>query len=108
LEGFIAEGADYFVDRGETIQPVWLISDKLNLSLIFSADNDDYLSAGALTTSIGDRRDKIYAEEVDLSYTPRESLTFKIGYRNEHRDSNESLFTYRDEQANAGFTFKFL
>jgi hypothetical protein len=108
LEAYITEGADYVVDRGESIQPIWLISDKLNLSLTLTSDNDDFLSAGALTTGIGDRRDKVYAEEVDFNYAPRESLIFKIGYRNEHRDSNEALFTYKDELANASVTFKFL
>jgi hypothetical protein len=108
LEAYITEGADYVVDRGENIEPVWLISDKLNLTLTLSADDDDYLSAGALTTSIGARRDKIYAEEVDLNYTPREFLVFKVGFRNEQRDSNQTLFTYKDELANASFTYKFL
>jgi len=107
LTAYLDSESNYFVSKGGSVSPTWLISDTLTLSLAISSANQDYIGSSASELTFVSRRDRVAAEQAHLTYAPAEALTFDITYRHEQRHSNLAQFQYDDKLASAGITFKF-
>jgi putative beta-barrel porin BBP2 len=106
LTAYVDAESDYFVSKGVSLAPAWTIVDTLTLSLGVSRENHDYIGSSPSTITFVSRRDKLTTEEARLVYTPRDSLTFKLSYHFEKRESNQARFQYNDGVAMASVTYK--
>lgn len=99
--------SDYYVSNGVSVSPVWNASEKINLSVLFSSEKQDYLGSAPGVTVAGARRDKIFAEQANVGYTPVRHFTVNFSIRREQRSSNQGQFEYNDTLATIGVTGKF-
>jgi hypothetical protein len=109
--------SDYYVSNGFSASPVWLVSEKINISILLSSEKQNYVasSIGTVvsptgTSAVGPRQDKVVAEQAVLTYAAAKYLTVNLSVRHEQRDSNaanEPNFAYNDTLASVGITAKF-
>ncbi len=96
LTAYVEAESDYFVSNGIAIAPTWIATDSLSLSLGVSRENHDYIpsSPSALTYLI--RHDELTTEQARMAYSPTSSLTFKLTFNYERRESNQAQFQFND------------
>jgi len=99
--------SDYYVSNGVSVSPVWNASEKINLSVLFSSEKQDYLGSAPGVTVAGPRHDKLFAEQANVGYTPVRHFTVNFSIRREQRSSNQGQFEYDDTLATIGVTGKF-
>jgi hypothetical protein len=109
LQAYLYAQSDYFVQTGVAVSPAWVQSDKLTWVLVASWYKQDYIGASYSEVVLlgAPRHDSISAQQAGLQYTAMRSLIFNFTYRHELRNSNQVLFGYGDDIANAGVKFKF-
>jgi exopolysaccharide biosynthesis operon protein EpsL len=107
LHAYLTAESDYYVSNGVSISPIWFASEKLNLSLLLSTEKQDYLGEALGIAIAGARRDRIYAEQANLTYIPVRYLTLNFSVRRAQRSSNQSQFAYNDTLAMIGVLAKF-
>jgi exopolysaccharide biosynthesis operon protein EpsL len=107
LEADLTAQTDYFVSSGESLSPVWTASEKVTLSLLVSRDERSYIGSNSVVSVPQARRDSVTSEGVTMNYTPTRALTVTVSYTHERRNSNQAIFQYNDDKANAGLSFKF-
>ena len=111
LDADLTSQTDYFVDKGVSLTPEWIASEKLTFSATISRDTNSYLGAnpaGAITVATTQaRHDTLTGETGSLVYTPIQAivLTFTAGHV--IRDSNIPQFQFNDFQASASITYRF-
>ena len=112
--------ADYFVQTGVSVSPVWAQTDKLTWVLVAAWYDQNYIdtSTGYITTVSGPvprarGTTPSPREQAGLQYTPIRALVLTFTYRHEMRiprnptDPNSAEFSYNDSIFNAGVKFKF-
>jgi hypothetical protein len=112
LHAYLVNQTNYFVSKGGSISPVWLPTDKITVSIVGSREDQGYINGGSSidTTNVlllGARDDKVTAEQLNVSYSPRTRWTLNFFFRNERRDSNQPNFSYSDRLANVSVTYRF-
>jgi hypothetical protein len=107
LTAYLDSESNYFVSKGGSVSPTWVVSDTVTLSLAISLADQDYIGSSASALAFVSRRDRVTAQQAHLIYAPTQALTFNITYRYEQRHSNLEQFQYDDKLATAGLTFKF-
>lgn len=112
LDADLTSQTDYFRDRGVSLTPEWIASEKLIFSLTVSRDTQNYIGSNPVGTIPLDsitqaRHDTLTGESANVVYTPIRAiaLTFSVGHLT--RDSNIPLFQYNDFQAAASINYKF-
>jgi hypothetical protein len=103
---------DYYVDKGVSLTPEWIASEKLLFSATLSWDTQDYLGsnpAGAtpVTFITQGRKDTVSGETANVVYTPIKALALTLAVAHLKRDSNIPQFPFNDIQATASITYKF-
>jgi exopolysaccharide biosynthesis operon protein EpsL len=107
LHAYLTADSDYYVSNGASVSPIWIASEKINLSLLLSSEKQDYLGAAPGITVAGPRHDRVLAEQANLAYSPLGHITVNFAIRREQRSSNEGQFAYNDTLASIGITAKF-
>jgi exopolysaccharide biosynthesis operon protein EpsL len=116
LHAYLTADSDYYVSNGFSASPVWLVSEKVNISMQLSSEKQNYIaSSGTVvsptgTSAVGPRQDKLVAEQAVVTYAPLKYLTVNLTVRHEQRNSNaanEPNFSYNDTLASVGVTGKF-
>jgi exopolysaccharide biosynthesis operon protein EpsL len=107
LHAYPTAESDYYVSNGVSVSPVWNASEKINLSVLFSSEKQDYLGSAPGVTVAGARHDKLFAEQANVGYTPVRHFTVNFSIRREQRSSNQGQFEYSDTLATIGVTGKF-
>jgi hypothetical protein len=108
LQAYLTADSNYYVSNGVSIAPVWTASEKINVSVLVSADKQDYIGSTIVSTGVaGPRHDKVIAEQAILNYKPVRIVTLNFSIRREQRESDIYQFTYADTLASAGITVKF-
>jgi exopolysaccharide biosynthesis operon protein EpsL len=107
LHAYLTAELDYYVSNGVSVSPVWNASEKINLSVLFSSEKQDYIGAAPGVTVAGPRHDKLFAEQANVGYTPVRHFTVNFSIRREQRSSNQGQFEYSDTLATIGVTGKF-
>jgi hypothetical protein len=105
LTAFVDAESDYFVSTGASIAPVWALSNTLALSVGVSKENHDYIGSSPSAITFASRYDRLTTEQARLAYSPTDSLTFKLAYGHDQRDSNQSRYQYGDTVASATVTY---
>jgi hypothetical protein len=103
---------DYFRDRGISLTPQWVASEKITFSASIFHDTDDYIGSNPLgpnsvAATSQARQDKLTGETASMLYTPTRAITVTVAASHTTRDSNISQFHYNDLQTNVGITYKF-
>jgi exopolysaccharide biosynthesis operon protein EpsL len=117
LHAYLTADSDYYVSNGFSASPVWLVTEKINISILLSSEKQNYVASsnGTVvsptgTSAVGPRQDKVVAEQAGLTYAAAKYLTVNLSVRHEQRSSNaanEPNFAYNDTLASAGITAKF-
>jgi hypothetical protein len=112
LDADLTAQTDYFVDKGFSLTPEWIASEKVTVSLTVSHDTQNYVGSNPVGPIPIDftgqaRHDTLTGETGSLVYTPIRAivLTFTAGHLK--RNSNISQFEYNDFQSSASITYKF-
>jgi Putative beta-barrel porin 2 len=112
LDADLTSQTDYFVDKGVSLTPQWIASEKLTFSATVSRDTQNYIGSNPVgpipVDFIGQaRHDTLTSETGSLVYTPIRAivLTFSAAYVK--RDSNIAQFQYNDFQGSVGITYRF-
>ncbi|HEV7357209.1 MAG TPA: outer membrane beta-barrel protein [Steroidobacteraceae bacterium] len=112
LDADLTAQTDYFVDKGVSLTPEWIPSEKVTFSATISHDTQNYVGSNPVGPIPVDfsgqaRHDTLTSETGSLAYTPIRAivLTFTAGHTK--RNSNISQFAYNDFQGSANITYRF-
>jgi opacity protein-like surface antigen len=106
LAAYVDAESDYFVSKGVSLTPTWIVTQTLKLSLTVSRENHDYIGSSPSTITLVSRRDKLTSGKAGLIYAPKDTLLFNLTCRYDKRDSNQAEFQFNDTLAAASVTFK--
>lgn len=106
LEAYVDAESDYFVSKGVSLTPTWIVTQTLKLSLTASRENHDYIGSSPSSISFVSRRDKLTSAQGGLIYAPRDSLIFNLTCRYDKRSSDQAQFKFNDTLATASVTYK--
>ena len=103
---------DYYVDKGVSLTPEWIASEKLLFSVSLSRDTQNYrgsnpVGAIPVTFITQGRQDTVTGETGNMVYTPIKALALTLAVAHLKRDSNIPQFPFNDLQATASITYKF-
>jgi hypothetical protein len=107
LHAYLVSESDYFVSKGGSIGPVWATTETINVSLLFSLEDQNYISQSTDVLILGPLHAKLTTERVNITYTPRDNWIFKIAFNHQQRNSNQLSFQFTDELASAAVLHKF-
>jgi exopolysaccharide biosynthesis operon protein EpsL len=111
LHAYLTADSDYYVSDGFSASPVWLVSEKINISIQLSSEKQHYVVSSSGTPAVGPpREDKLVVGQAALTYAALKYMTVNLTVRHEQRDSNalnEPNFSYNDTLASVGITGKF-
>jgi hypothetical protein len=112
LNADLTNQTDYFRDRGVSLTPQWIASEKITFTASISHDIDDYIGASPVGTipvaTISQARsDKLTSENLGVLYTPTRAIALTANVSHGARDSNIPQFHYNDVQGSVGVTYKF-
>lgn len=112
LNADLTSQTDYFVDKGVSLTPQWIASEKITFSASIAHDNEDYKGSNPIgpipvATLPEARRDTITTETASMVYTPIRAITLTVAANHSTRDSNISQFHYNDMQGSVSITYKF-
>jgi hypothetical protein len=112
LAADLTSQTDYFVDKGISLTPQWVASEKLTFSAVISRDNENYIGANPIgpipVAVVGQaRHDTLTGETGNLVYTPIRAIVLTFSAAHVKRNSNISQFEYNDFQGSASITYRF-
>jgi Putative beta-barrel porin 2 len=113
LNADLTSQTDYFRDRGVSLTPQWVASEKITFTASITHDDDDYIGSNPIGATIPvaplpqARRDQITGETASMLYTPIRAISITVTAGHTTRDSNIPQFHYNDLQASVGVTYKF-
>lgn len=112
LAADLTSQTDYFVDKGVSLTPQWIASEKITFSAVIARDTNDYVGSnpiGAIPVApiTQARRDTITAETANMAYTPIRAIMITVAAGHSTRDSNISQFHYNDIQGSVNIVYKF-
>ncbi|HZE42315.1 MAG TPA: outer membrane beta-barrel protein [Steroidobacteraceae bacterium] len=111
LDADLTSQTDYFKDRGVSLTPEWIASEKLTFSATISRDTNSYLGSNpagsfpVVTTQA--RHDTLTGETGSLVYTPIRAIVLTFSAAHVKRDSNIPQFQFNDFQGSANITYRF-
>jgi hypothetical protein len=106
LQAYLEAQSNYFVDTGGSVAPVWLATDKIQVSVSASWDDDVFIASSLNALNVASRHDKVTSQAASVVYKPTRALALNFTYRYEQRNSTDPFFKYDDKIAAVGVTFK--
>ena len=112
LNADLTAQTDYFRDKGVSLTPQWIASDKITFSASISHDNDSYIGSSPvglipIAPLSQARHDTITSENARMIYTPIRAITITVVASHSARDSNISQFHYNDTQGTVSIQYRF-
>jgi hypothetical protein len=107
LYAYVQAQSDYFVATGRSVSPSWNPTPRLQLSLLFSWENQNYIESAASFPAFASREDRVTTTQLALTFTPTRLVTAKLTYGSETRVSNFAAYSYDDKIAAMKVTVKF-
>ena len=108
---------NYYVSRGETLAPVWTVSEKVAFNLSVTQEDQDYVGSNPVGVNpVGvnpaelqsvARRDVVTTETANMVYTFSRALSLSVTAGHEKRNSNVTEFGYDDLRADINIVYKF-
>lgn len=90
LKAYTDAESDYFISDGYSLGPSWSPTEKIQLGLTVSYEDQEYLTTRTLDAQPTDpqRNDDLLSGLFTLTYKPRDQLAIELSYRGNDRDSN--------------------
>ena len=113
LSADLTAQTDYFVDKGQSITPQWIASEKITVSATVAHDTNAYIGANPVgpiqINFLGQeaRHDTATSETVNVVYTPIRALVLTFSAAYIKRDSNVPAFQFNDFQGSVNVTYRF-
>lgn len=112
LDADLTSQTDYFVDKGFSLTPEWIASEKVTVSFSVSHDTQNYVGSNPVGLIPIDftgqaRHDTLTGETGSVIYTPIRAIVLTFSAGHVKRNSNFSQFEYNDFQSSANITYKF-
>ena len=112
LDADLTAQTDYYVDKGFSLTPEWIASEKVTLSATISHDTENYVGSNPIGPIPVDftgqaRHDTLTSETGSLVYTPIRAIVLTFTAAHVRRNSNISQFEYNDFQGGANITYRF-
>jgi putative beta-barrel porin BBP2 len=112
LDADLTAQTDYFVDKGFSITPEWIPSEKLTFSASISRDNESYIGSNPVGVIVvapltQARHDTVTGATANMIYTPIRAITVTVSAGHMTRDSNISQFHYNDLVSSVNIVYKF-
>jgi len=112
LNADLTSQTDYFRDRGVSLTPQWIASDKITFSANIAHDNDSYIGSSPvglipIAPLSQARHDNVTSENASMTYTPIRAIIITVTAGHSARNSNVSQFHYNDTQGTVGIQYKF-
>ncbi len=106
LHAYLISEADYFVSKGGSIVPIWQPRDKIQLSLLFSYEEQSYIPQSDTVLLLGPLRAKVTTGSAAINYLPFSRLTVRAAINYQRRDANQNYFAYADNLVQIGVLYK--
>ena len=112
LDSDLTAQTDYFVDKGASLTPQWIASEKLTFSASISRDNENYIGSNPIGTitvvpSTQARHDTVTGANANMIYTPIRALTLTVSAGHVTRNSNIPQFHFNDMVGSVNIVYKF-
>jgi len=112
LDADLTSQTDYYVDKGVSVTPEWIASEKVTVSATISHDNQNYVGSNPVGLIPVDftgqaRHDTVTGEIGNLIYTPIRAIALTFSAGHVRRNSNISQFEYNDFQGSVNITYRF-
>lgn len=112
LTADLTDQTDYYVSRGETLAPVWTVSEKVAFTLTVTQEDQNYVGSNPVGVNPVDvqsvpRRDVVTTETANMLYTFSRALSVGVTAGHEKRNSNVAGFEYDDLRADISIIYKF-
>jgi hypothetical protein len=111
LDADLTSQTDYFVDKGVSLTPEWIASEKLTFSATISRDTNNYIGSNPVgpipVVTAQARHDTVTGETGSLVYTPIRAIVLTFSAGHVKRGSNIPQFQFNDFQSSANITYRF-
>jgi hypothetical protein len=112
LNADLTSQTDYFRDRGVSLTPQWIASEKITFSASIAHDTDSYIGSSPvglipIAPLSQARHDNVTSENATMTYTPIRAIVITVTAGHSARNSNVSQFHYNDTQGTVGIQYKF-
>jgi hypothetical protein len=112
LDADLTAQTDYYVDKGFSLTPEWIASEKVTVSGTLSHDTENYVGSNPVGPIPVDftgqaRHDTLTSETASLIYTPIRAIVLTFSAGHVKRNSNVSQFEYNDFQGSVNITYRF-
>lgn len=112
LNADLTSQTDYFVDKGVSLTPQWVASEKITFSAGISHDSENYIGStpiGPIPVAplVQARHDTVTGETASMIYTPIRAITLTVAASHAARNSNISQFHYNDVQGSVNIIYRF-
>jgi len=112
LDADLTSQTDYFVDKGVSLTPLWIASEKITFSAVIGRDTNNYVGSNPIgpipVAPITEaRHDTLTSETANMLYTPIRAITITVSAGHSTRNSNVSQFHYNDVQGSLSIVYKF-
>jgi hypothetical protein len=106
LHSYLVAESDYFISKGGSISPTWNATEKFKFALVFSYEDQDYVSESPSVVVLGPLNAKIATEQVNVTFTPRSSWIFNLAFNHQQRNSNQVTYQFGDDLATISVLYK--
>jgi len=112
LNADLTSQTDYFRDKGVSLTPQWIASEKITFSASISHDNDSYIGSSPvglipIAPISQARHDTVTGENASMTYTPIRAISITVVASHSARNSNISQFHYNDTQGTVSILYRF-
>ena len=96
LQAYVTTQSDYFVSKGVRLEPIWSLSEKINIDVNAGIEGQSFIGTGLEEAAEGDRRDTLTTFGSDIKYKPIKFVILEFGYSYERHASNEARYGFND------------
>lgn len=105
LQARLEQYSQYFISEGQSLDLAWTPGKRIEVGLRLQISRDDYQYDSNLDPAILERRDKLTAEYLYLTYLPIESLRIQFTAGSQQRNSNQDPYVYDADVVSIGFRY---
>jgi hypothetical protein len=106
LHAYLVTEWNYFVSKGGSIAPVWSPTDKINLTLNLSYEDQDFIPQSGYVLVTGPLQGKLTTASANVVYTPRSNWILRATVTYQKRSANQVYYEFTDDLVNLGVLYK--
>jgi hypothetical protein len=107
LHAYVDAESNYFVAKGVSLAPTYAPTEKVNLTILASYEDQNYIPTANTVLVGGARQDKVGVGQATIAYYPRSNWIVNVFYRHEKRESNQYVYSFNDNIVSGSVTYRF-